>query len=120
MTNRLILYIGEHEAGEALAQAAESSGDYVYRPEHLMQALGIYITYLPHVVIIDMAVDYAAEAYEHLCSVEAEPMILLTDDYVRSAVIFTLPRGASAQDLLALVERAAARQQVPNGLLRYA
>ncbi len=117
MTSFLILYIGAAEAGQALQTVATRAGSYVYLPEHLLQALGMYITYLPHIVVIDMAVDYAAEAYEHLLSVDAKPLILLTDEYVRSATIHTLPREVDADPLLAAIQRFA---PLPDGVLRFA
>lgn len=120
MSNALILYIGEREAGEALAARAEAESGYVYLPDSLMQALGMYITYFPDVVVIDMSLLYAQEVYDHLRSVDAEPIILLTDEYVRSMSVITLPRGSSAEALLEAIERLKQPQRVPNGVLRYA
>ncbi len=57
-----------------------------------------------------MALDYAAEAYEHLLSVDAQPLILLTDEYVRSTAIHTLPRDVSADDLFAAIQRVTAQR----------
>ncbi len=118
MTNFLILYIGAPEAGQALQTAAARSDSYVYLPEHLLQALGIYITYFPHVVVIDMAVDYADAAYKHLLSVDAQPLILLTGEHVRSTTIHTLPPTVDADALFAAIQRIASPQ--PNGLLHFA
>ncbi len=118
MTNVLILYIGEAEAGQALAERAALDGSYAYLPEHLLQALGMYITYFPHIVVIDMAVDYAAEAYEHLLSVDARPLILLTDEYIRSTTIRTLPRGVDADTLFTAIQRFA--PPLPDNILRFA
>src|SRR5262245_43755701 len=79
MSNSLILYIGKPEAGQTFAAAAEAHGHYAYLPENLMQALGMYITYFPEIVIIDMDLDYAQDVLDHLRSVDASPLILLTD-----------------------------------------
>ncbi len=118
MTDFLILYVGEAEAGQALQEVAARAGSYVYLPEHLMQALGMYITYFPHIVVIDMAVDYAAAAYEHLLSVDARPLILLTGEYVRSTTIRTLPRAIDADSLFAAIQRFG--QPLPDNVLRFA
>jgi hypothetical protein len=131
MSNSLILYVGGqgagHEAGQMLAAAAEARQDYVYQPESLMQALGMYITYFPQVVVIDMALEYAQDVYMHLCSVDARPIFLLTDEprsvgeRERSATTFALPRSISAEALLDAIEHyTEPTRRVPNGTLRYA
>lgn len=120
MSNSLILYVGEQEAGQTFAAAAEASGDYAYLPENLMQALGMYITYFPQVVVIDMALDYAAEVYEHLRSVDAHPIFLLSDERIRLASIHSLPHGVSADALLDAIARYEEPRRVPNGILHYA
>ena len=68
MSNSLILYLGKPEAGQALAALAEQQNDYVYLPENLMQALGMYITYFPQVTIIDMSVDVCAGSLRYICA----------------------------------------------------
>lgn len=119
-TNRMILYIGTPEKGQALAAQVEAHGGYVYLPEHLMQALGMYITYMPEIVVIDMALEYAQEAYEHLRSVDAAPLVLLTNQSQRSTSVFALPPHISADALQAALENIHVPQRVPNGLYRYA
>ena len=116
MSNTLILYVGE----QLLAAAAEARGDYAYLPDNLMQALGMYITYFPQVVVIDMALDYAREVYEHLRSVDARPIILLTDERIRLAAIHALPRSTSAAALLDTIAHDQEPRRVPNGILHYA
>ena len=120
MKQSLILYLGEREAGEALAAQVEQAGGFVYLPDSLMQALGMYITYFPDVIIIDMSLSYAQEAYDHLRSVDAEPIILLTDEYIRSTSVFALPRETSAEALVEALDRVGQPQRVPIGVLRYA
>ena len=122
MSNSLILYLGNAEAGRALANIAEQRNDYVYLPETLMQALGMYITYFPQIVIIDMSIDYAQEALEHLRSVDARPIVLLTDQYIRSTEVFTLSPDLSADALMIALEQIEHTQaeHVSNGVLRYA
>jgi hypothetical protein len=120
MGNSLILYVGEREAGQALAALVESEGGYIYLPDSLMQALGMYITYFPDVVVIDMETSYAQQVYDHLRSVDAKPVILLTDERIRIASIYTLPHDISAEELLSAIERVEERPSVLNGVLRYA
>ncbi len=107
MQNLLILYVGDPDAGRALAALIEPLGGYVYLPDSLMQALGMYITYFPQVVVIDMALDYAPEALEHLRSVDADPLLLLTDQRVRAASIYTIPPDAEPEALLHAIEHLA-------------
>ncbi|MEP7293393.1 MAG: hypothetical protein ABI835_16535 [Chloroflexota bacterium] len=116
MENAMILYVGKHEAGVAFAQRIEASGGFVYLPESLMQALGMYITYLPQVTVIDMALDYAQDVYDHLRSVDARPLLLLSDQRVRAASVYTLPSQISAEALHDVLERFGDPQTVPNGV----
>lgn len=120
ITNQFILYIGTPEKGQALAAQVEARGGYVYLPENLMQALGMYITYMPQIVVIDMAVDYAQEAYDHLRSVDAEPLVLLTSQNQRSTAVYSLPPHISADALQDALERIHKPQRVPNGIYLYA
>ena len=122
MSNSLILYVGRPEAGRALAALAEQRNDYVYLPENLMQTLGMYISYFPQVVIIDMSIEYAQEVFEHLQSVDARPIVLLTENYIRSTSIFTLSPDLSAEALMSALERLDQPQpsRVSNGVLHYA
>ncbi len=120
MSNSLILYVGERAAGQELAALAEQQGSYVYLPDNMMQALGMYITYFPQIVVIDMSVDYAQDVFDHLRSVDAKPLILLTNAYIRSASVFTLPPDIPAEVLLEMLDRLDEPQRVPNGLLHYA
>lgn len=122
MTNSLILYVGKPEAGQALAALAEQHNDYVYLPENLTQALGMYITYFPHVTIIDMTVDYAEAVLEHLRSVDACPIVLLTNQPIRETALYTLWPDTSSEAVLETVKRLHLNEVegVSNGLLRYA
>ena len=120
MDTKLILYVGELAAGEALATAAEANGHYVYLPHTTMQALGMYITYMPHVIVIDMETANAQEVYEHLRSVDAQPMVLLSEERLRLAIIHTLPRTAAPEAIIDYIERLGQPNREPNGVLRYA
>src|SRR5262245_46006659 len=77
-----ILYVGDMEQGRALAAAAEAREWYVHTPGETMEALAIYATFFPDIVVIDTLprVTLAHEVYYHLRSVNAEPMLVLADD----------------------------------------
>lgn len=120
MKNALILYIGSPERGQALAALAETQNNYVYLPDNLAQALGMYISYFPQVTIIDMSIDYAEEALDHLRSVDARPLVLLGNRYIRSASVYTLSAQISAEALLDALDRTTEAQRVSNGAFHYA
>ena len=120
MSSQFILYIGTPEKGQALAAQVEARGGYAYLPDNLMQALGMYITYMPQLVVIDMAVDYAQQAYDHLRSVDAEPLVLLANQRQRSTSIYSLPPHISADALVDALERIHQPERVPNGIYLYA
>lgn len=120
MEHSLILYVGEREAGQTLAEIVEPEGGFVYLPENLMQALGMYITYFPQVIVIDMVVPYAEEVYSHLRSVDAKPIVLLGEDRLRPASVYALPSDTTAEALLDALDRIGEPRRVPNGILRYA
>jgi hypothetical protein len=99
------LYIGRDASKVADALSAE--GGWVYHADALMPALGMYITYMPQIVIIDTCASYAEDAYLHLRSVDAHPIILLTtpDSFKPTRVpgVHWLDRSASSADLRAFV-----------------
>jgi hypothetical protein len=113
-----ILYVGEAERGEVIRATVALDGGYVYLPEHMMQALGMYITYLPNVIIVDAAVSYSSQIIEHLRSVDARPILLLTDgDSPRLYMdgVFTMSRGSTADEVVE-----AARQLANGGSMLHA
>ncbi len=120
MSDSLILYIGNPEKGQALAAVAATQNSYVYLPETLMDALGIYIMFFPDVVVIDMSMDFAQQAFDHLRSVDAQPLVLLTNERSREASVYTLPPHISAEALVDALDRFGAPKRVPNGVLHYA
>lgn len=79
-----VLFVGETDTARALLNAMVPQGGYVYHPQSLMETLGMYITMMPRVIVIDTCAPFASDVYLHLRSVDARPIILLTD-----------PRGAS-------------------------
>jgi hypothetical protein len=99
------LYIGSDAS--KVSDALRAEGGWVYHADTLMKALGMYISYMPQVIIIDACAPYAEEAYMHLRSVDAHPIILLTapDSFKPTRVpgIYWLDRAASAADLRAFI-----------------
>lgn len=108
-----IMYIGDAEEGQTIRATAELDGGYVYLPEHMMQALGMYITYLPNVIVVDSAVSYSEEVVAHLRSVDARPILLLTDE-IRPRVdgVYTLQRETATDKVVE-----AARQLASGGTI---
>lgn len=80
MQSILMLYVGDAESGERFAQDAQAHGDWAYVAPETLTALGMYITYMPSVTVIDTHEPHAAEVYNHLRSIDAGPMVLLSDD----------------------------------------
>jgi hypothetical protein len=104
--NPNVLYIGADEAdGARLTMAAPHTWS-IHLPTKLMQALGMYIWYVPDVTVIDMCAPYAVDVYQHLRTVDADPIILLTDDlFPADARVYTLPRSGSHAALIAMIRR---------------
>lgn len=96
-----IMYVGEAEQGKMIRATTELDGGYVYLPEHMMQALGMYITYLPNVIIVDAAISYSEDVIAHLRSVDARPILLLTDE-ARPRVdgVYTISRDHGVEKVL--------------------
>ncbi len=84
-----ILYVGNVAAGKVLLQTVTPDGWWVYQPSETLEALGIYITYLPDITVIDASVqpDFTGEVYEHLRSIQAQPLLVLTNDPTWNAQI---------------------------------
>jgi hypothetical protein len=82
----MILFVGHHEQGAQLLEAVEPLGWWVYQPDNANEALGMYVSYLPDVILMnaEAAPDVAEEVYFHLASVAAEPIIVISDDEVWS------------------------------------
>lgn len=80
--NAFILYIGQLESGRTLAQAVEARNWWVDVSDEADEALALYVTESPDLIVIDAVSDdaRAAEAYHHLRSVHTGPMLVLTND----------------------------------------
>jgi hypothetical protein len=108
MTYLNILFVGDYLRGRALQAAVGPLGWQVYLPADLTEALGMYISYLPSATIIDGTTRYAEELYEHLYSVDARPIGVLSDEIGSSAWttqpalgMWILPHNASVDDIIA-------------------
>ena len=102
----MILFVGHNEQGAQLLEAVEPLGWWVYQPQTANEALGMFVSYLPDVVLLnaDDAPDVAEEVYFHLASVLAEPMIVIGGDELWSdRVSHHLPADADASDVIACV-----------------
>ena len=105
MNSKFILYVGQREAGLALAEVVEAEGGYVYLPQTMMEALGMYITYMPQVVVIDGRVGWASEVLNHLRSVDARPIVLLTEEHLYSTELFPVFARISPTELVSYIDR---------------
>jgi DNA-binding response OmpR family regulator len=92
-----VLYVGNAMIGYALKDCVEPLGWYVYQPESLIEALGVYITCAPHLVIVETITHggFGPEVYEHVRSLDQVPVIMLgktqerVDDHT-----YLLPAGS--------------------------
>lgn len=81
-TNPNILYVGDRETGRELREQVEPRGWWVELADERDEALGVYVTCLPDAVVLDAAFDaqLASDVYHHLRSIEAGPLLVLTED----------------------------------------
>lgn len=115
-----ILYIGDIERGHALEIAAETHGSYVHLAEDVMDALGMYVVYLPDVIIIDAVHRYtlAQEVYMHLRSVDAKPMLVLANSetpglwHGAEPAVKVLPYTITRDELIIAAHEAVQEQRV--------
>ncbi|MBZ0296051.1 MAG: hypothetical protein K8L99_26055 [Anaerolineae bacterium] len=77
-----ILYVGGQDTGRAFAQAVKKANWWVHLPTETLEALGMYITYMPDIIVIDLTEqpELTQSVYEHLQSIEASPMLVLAVD----------------------------------------
>ena len=102
----MILFVGGSEQGTQLLKAVEPLGWWVYQPQNDTEALGMYVSYLPDVVLMDAEVmpEIAEEVYFHLASVQVEPMIVTGGDEVWSdRVTHHLPANASISEIIGCI-----------------
>lgn len=115
-----ILFVGNPGRGEDLLTTVEPLGWWVYTPEDDLEALGMYITFAPDVVVLDAeaAPEIAANVYHHLSSVHAAPLLVLTSDANWNASasddIYLLPPGIGREALAARIAAVVGNRETEN------
>jgi len=74
-----ILYVGNTIAGLAFKECFEPLGWNVYLPADRIEALGMFINWMPHLVILDALTDseLARYVYYHIRTVDETPVIVV-------------------------------------------
>lgn len=77
-----ILYVGDPQRGQDFTNHVAEADWSVYIAEALLDALGHYVMCMPDMVVIDSThqPEISAAVYHHLRSIEAAPLLVLTDD----------------------------------------
>lgn len=98
----LILYVGDEGRGGRLQQMTAALGWTVLTATEERQALGMYVFYIPDLIIVDSHnnVEGAETVVFHLHSVQAQPMLMLTPPRGQMA----LPPEMEGQALPSAVE----------------
>lgn len=93
-----ILYVGDPENGRAFAQSVQSAGWWVHTPQDTLEALGMYVTYMPDLTVIDLSTqpDFTAEVSNHLRSIDACPLLILGGGRPAAGVYHDEPGSAPA------------------------
>ena len=88
-----ILYVGNAIAGQTFKECMQALGWEVYLAKSRYQALGLYITYMPDLVILNALTNtaLAEDVHYHIRTVESTPIIVLgtqwdADDYATHLV----------------------------------
>ncbi len=90
-----VLYVGSEAGGRGFKAIAKTQGWETYLPESVNEALGMYIFYAPHVIVLEGDTSLAQQVFEHLSEVThaspryVEAMMVLSDD-----VAWLAPEGA--------------------------
>ena len=102
----MILFVGHAIQGAQLLESVEPLNWWIYQSHTANEALGMYVSYLPDLILMnaDAEPDIAEEVYFHLASVQAEPIIVISDDEVWSdRVSHHLPSNARVEEIVACV-----------------
>lgn len=106
----MVLYIGEQEDGTVFDKLVQQVGGFAYLPQCTMEALAMYVQYMPDAIVIDIDTSYAAEVHGHLRDVGTNPIILVGEVAVEWADERFYSHG---DDLVSIIQcRLAERQQV--------
>jgi len=81
----VVLCVGDAETERWITTSIEPYGGIVYRANELLEALGIYVTYAPDIVVLDSrtAPDLTQQMYSHLRTIDAEPILIFDDNSAR-------------------------------------
>ncbi|MEM6281303.1 MAG: hypothetical protein AAF787_03845 [Chloroflexota bacterium] len=109
----LVLHISEFEPSPAVDSAVRSINGTVEYAHDLQTALGAYIAYMPDIVVVEapMGSWLGQESLYHLDSIEARPLVILTDrrDLWDTEVVngvYIRPMDVSGTALIATLTRA--------------
>ncbi len=103
-----ILFIGRGERGNQLFDIVEPMDWWVYQPQSANEALGMYVSYLPDVVLMDAeaAPEMVEEVYYHLAPIATEPIIVIAhDDGWSDRVTYHLPAQADPMEIIEFVAK---------------
>ena len=77
-----ILYVGDRQRGQSFADHVSEANWSVYIAQALLDALGHYVMCMPDLVVIDSTYEpeISSAVYHHLRSIQAAPLLVLTDD----------------------------------------
>ena len=77
-----VLFMGAGHRGEALRERAEDGGAYLGVASTVEETVGLYLLQAPDVVVVDGEgwPELAQEAYTHLSSVGARPLVVLAGE----------------------------------------
>ena len=99
----MILFVGSSEKGTQLLNAVEPLGWWVYQPETVNDTLGMYVAYLPDIIMMDAEAipEIVDELYFHLAPVAHEPIIVIAHhERWSDRVTHHLPAEASLAEII--------------------
>src|SRR5215468_11094189 len=78
----VVVYVGDADTEQCLATSLEPHEGYVYRADELLSVLGMVVSYMPDLVVLDArtAPMLARQVYYHLRTIDAEPILILDHD----------------------------------------
>ncbi len=98
-----VLYVGEAMSGFSFKNCVEPLGWYVYMPTTRLEALGTFISCVPHLVIVDGVTGstLGQDVYRHIRSVDMTPVIFVgeTQEQIDEATRL-LPADTSLSTLI--------------------
>src|ERR1041385_8136899 len=78
----VVVYVGDADTEQWLATSLQLYEGYVYRADELLSVLGMVVSYMPDLVVLDArtAPTLARQVYYHLRTIDAEPILILDHD----------------------------------------